>query len=105
MTTVALITAGSLGLIYGGVTHAGDARDAAAGPVELSVRDKEVVSLPVWAGVAAIAAGVILLQHANKRRVFRSSTRYAGVCYRTEPRYLLVYKACGGDFKSQETVS
>ena len=35
--------------------------DAKVGLIELSIKDKETVHVPVWAGVAAIAAGVVLL--------------------------------------------
>jgi LPXTG-motif cell wall-anchored protein len=31
------------------------------GPLELSVKDKQTVSVPVWAGVGAIVAGALLL--------------------------------------------
>jgi len=31
------------------------------GPVELSVKDKETVNIPVWAGVSAIVVGGLLL--------------------------------------------
>jgi TRAP-type C4-dicarboxylate transport system permease small subunit len=56
-----LIVAGGLGLLYGGFTYTKDTHQAKLGPIELSVKDTQTVNVPVWAGVGAIVAGVILL--------------------------------------------
>lgn len=61
MLAIALIVAGSLGLVYGGFTYTKDTHQAKIGPIELSVQEKETVNVPIWAGVGAIVAGVILL--------------------------------------------
>ena len=61
MLAIALIVAGGLGLMYGGFTYTKETHQAKLGPIELSVKDKETVNVPVWAGVGAIAAGMILL--------------------------------------------
>lgn len=58
---IVLIVAGALALAYGQFTYTEDSHDAKMGPVELSVKDKETVNIPAWAGVAAILAGGILL--------------------------------------------
>lgn len=58
---ILLIVAGGLGLMYGGFTYTKDTHEAKVGPIELSIKDKETVNIPIWAGVGAIAAGVILL--------------------------------------------
>ncbi len=58
---IALIVAGGLGLIYGGFTYTKDTHEAKLGPIELSIKDKETVNIPIWAGVGAIAVGVVLL--------------------------------------------
>ena len=58
---IALIVAGSLGLLYGGFTYTKDTHEARLGPIVLSVKDKETVNIPVWAGVASLAAGLVLL--------------------------------------------
>lgn len=58
---ILLIVAGGLGLMYGGFTYTKDTHEARVGPIELSIKDKETVNIPIWAGVGAIAAGVILL--------------------------------------------
>jgi drug/metabolite transporter (DMT)-like permease len=64
---VVLIVAGVLGLVYGGFSFTKETHDVKLGPIELSVKEKESVNVPVWAGVAAIAAGALLLIVGNKK--------------------------------------
>ena len=61
MLGIALIVLGALGLVYGSFTYTKETHDAKLGPIELSVKDKETVNIPVWAGVGAIVAGAVLL--------------------------------------------
>jgi len=61
MAAMALIVIGILALVYGGFTYTKDTHDAKIGPLELSVKDKERVNIPVWAGVGAIVIGGVLL--------------------------------------------
>jgi multidrug transporter EmrE-like cation transporter len=61
MLAVVLIVAGGLGLIYGGFSYTKETHQTKIGPIELSVKDTERVNVPIWAGVAAMVAGVILL--------------------------------------------
>jgi hypothetical protein len=56
-----LIIAGVLGLAYGGFTYTKETHETQLGPIELTVKDKETVNIPVWAGAGAIIAGVMLL--------------------------------------------
>ncbi len=56
-----LIAAGAIGLAYGGITYTKTTRDAKLGPFEVSVKDKETVKIPAWAGVGAIVVGGALL--------------------------------------------
>ncbi len=58
---VVLIVAGVLGLLYGGFSYTKDSHDLKLGPLELSVKEKQSVNVPVWAGVGAIVAGALLL--------------------------------------------
>lgn len=58
---IVLIVAGVLGLAYGSFSYTKETQEVKLGPLELSVKNKETVNIPVWAGVAAIAAGVLLL--------------------------------------------
>jgi TRAP-type C4-dicarboxylate transport system permease small subunit len=58
---IVLIVAGILGLVYGSFSYTKETHDTKLGPIELSVKDKQTVNVPVWAGVGAIAVGGVLL--------------------------------------------
>jgi hypothetical protein len=61
LAAIALIAAGILALVYGGITYTKESHEAKIGPFEFSVEDKETINVPVWAGVAAIVGGAALL--------------------------------------------
>lgn len=61
MLAIALIVAGSLGLVYGGFSYTKETHEAKLGPIELSVKETQTVNVPIWLGVGAIVAGVALL--------------------------------------------
>jgi TRAP-type C4-dicarboxylate transport system permease small subunit len=61
LVAILLIAAGVAGLVYGGITYTKSTHDAKIGPLEFSIKDKETVNIPVWAGVGAIVAGGVLL--------------------------------------------
>ena len=67
MAAVVLIAAGVLGLVYGSVSYTKDTHEAKLGPIELSVKDKETVNIPAWAGVGAIVIGGALLLVGGKK--------------------------------------
>ena len=56
-----LIVAGLLGLAYGSFSYTKETHRTKIGPLELSVKDKQTVNVPVWAGVGAIVIGAVLL--------------------------------------------
>jgi drug/metabolite transporter (DMT)-like permease len=58
---ILLLIAGALGLVYGGFTYTSDVHRAELGPLKMSVKEKEHVNIPVWAGLAAVLAGGLLL--------------------------------------------
>ena len=61
MVAIALIVLGILGLVYGGLAYTKSTHETKIGPLEFSVKDKETVNIPVWAGVAAVVIGGALL--------------------------------------------
>ena len=65
---VALIVVGVLALAYGGFSYTKDTTAVKLGPIELSVKEKETVNIPVWAGIGAIVVGGLLLVFGSKRR-------------------------------------
>lgn len=58
---IILIIVGALGLVYGQFTYTKETHEAKLGPLEFQVKEKETVNVPTWAGVGAIAIGVVLL--------------------------------------------
>jgi hypothetical protein len=58
---IGLIAAGLLGLAYGGFTFTKETHDTKIGPLELSLKDQERVNIPIWAGVAAVVAGGVMM--------------------------------------------
>jgi len=65
---ILLIVGGGLGLAYGGFSYTKETHDVKLGPVEFSVKEKQDVNIPLWAGVGAIVlGGVLLLAGGNKR--------------------------------------
>jgi hypothetical protein len=68
LAAIALIVAGVLGLVYGGFSYTKDTTALKLGPIELSVKEKETVNIPLWAGVGAIVVGGLLLLAGGKGR-------------------------------------
>jgi TRAP-type C4-dicarboxylate transport system permease small subunit len=64
---IVLLVAGTLGLLYGGFTYTKDTHEAKIGPLTLSVTEKETISVPIWAGVGAIAIGGLLLVFGSRK--------------------------------------
>jgi hypothetical protein len=64
---IVLIVAGVLALVYGGFSYTKETHEAKLGPIELSVKDKQTVNIPVWAGVGAIVIGGALLLFGGKK--------------------------------------
>jgi hypothetical protein len=56
-----------LGLVYGSFSYTKENHEAKIGPITLSVKEKETVNVPMWAGIAAVVAGVVLLLVGGKR--------------------------------------
>ena len=67
IAAIVLIIAGALGLAYGSFSFTKETHEAKLGPIELSVKEKQTVNVPAWAGVGAIVAGAILLVVPTKR--------------------------------------
>ena len=67
IAAIVLIAAGVLGLVYGSFSYTKETHKATLGPMELSVKDKQTVNVPVWAGVGAIVIGGVLLLFGSKK--------------------------------------
>lgn len=62
-----LIALGVLGLAYGGFTYTKKTDTAKIGPIEIAVKDKETVNIPMWAGIGAIVVGAGVLVMGGKK--------------------------------------
>jgi multidrug transporter EmrE-like cation transporter len=64
---IVLIVAGALGLVYGSFSWTKETTKAQLGPIELSVKERQTVNFPVWAGVGAIVIGGALLLFGSRK--------------------------------------
>jgi TRAP-type C4-dicarboxylate transport system permease small subunit len=67
IAAIVLIVAGVLGLLYGSFSYTKETHEAKLGSLELSVKDKETVNVPLWASVGAIVIGGALLLFGSKK--------------------------------------
>jgi len=65
---IALIAAGTLGLIYGSFSYTTEKHEAKVGPLRFTVQQKESVNVPIWAGAGAIAVGALLLLVGGRKK-------------------------------------
>jgi hypothetical protein len=65
--TIRLIAAGVLGLVYGSFSYTKETQEVKLGPLELSMKERQTVNIPVWAGVGSIVVGGALLLFAGKQ--------------------------------------
>ena len=64
---IILIVLGAIGLAVGSYSYTKESHQAKLGPLQIQVQEKEVVNIPQWAGLGAIAVGVILLVTGRKK--------------------------------------
>ncbi len=61
LIAVLLLVGGALALVYGGFSYTKDSTALQLGSIEVSVEETKRVNVPIWAGVAAIVVGGLLL--------------------------------------------
>jgi len=64
---IVLLVAGTLSLVYGGFSYTKDTTALKLGPIELSVKEKQQVNIPLWAGIGAIVVGGLMLVSTGRR--------------------------------------
>jgi hypothetical protein len=62
-----LVIAGAAALVYHGFSYTRESHETRIGPVELSLKNKETVDIPTWAGVGAIAIGAVMLLSGGRK--------------------------------------
>ena len=64
-----LIATSVLALAYGGFAYTKETHEMKIGPIDISVKDKETVNIPIWAGVGAIVTLGLFVSFAGKKRL------------------------------------
>ncbi len=67
IVAILLIMSGILGLGYGSFSYTKKTEEVNLGPIELSIKEKQTVNIPIWAGVGVIAIGGTLLLVQGKK--------------------------------------
>ena len=67
LIAIVIIVAGALGLLYGSFSYTKATHGVKLGPIELSVKEKETVNVPMWAGIGAIVVGGLLLGFGSRK--------------------------------------
>lgn len=62
-----LVVLGVLAAAYGGFSYTKATHTADIGPLHLQVVEKERVNIPLWLGLAAAAAGLVLLVAGSRK--------------------------------------
>ena len=65
---IVLIVAGLLGLVYQQFSFTKETTQAKIGPLELSVKQKETVNIPLWASLGAIGLGIFLVVSDGRKK-------------------------------------
>jgi TRAP-type C4-dicarboxylate transport system permease small subunit len=61
LVALVLIVGGVLGLAYGGFSYTKQTHSTDIGPLHLEVKEQQHVNIPLWAGLAALIGGGVLL--------------------------------------------
>ena len=64
---VCLIVAGLLGIVFSSFSFTKETHEIKLGPIELAVKEKQSVNIPIWASVGAIVIGGVLLIAGGKK--------------------------------------
>ncbi len=67
IVAIVLLAAGILAVAYGSFSYTKDTHGFKVGSFEMSVKEKQRVNIPLWAGVAVMVAGAALLVVPLKR--------------------------------------
>jgi hypothetical protein len=69
LIAIVLIVAGLFGLVYDRISYVKESHELKIGSLELAVKERETINVPLWCSVVAVAAGVTLL--ASRRAASR----------------------------------
>lgn len=64
---IILIIAGALGLIYGKFSYTKESKETKMGPIELTIKEEQMVDIPYWVGAGSVVFGSLILLFGMKR--------------------------------------
>lgn len=64
---IVVVILGVLAIGYGGFSYTKESTALKVGAVELKVQEKKNVNIPLWAGIAAVVGGGLVLVGASRR--------------------------------------
>ena len=67
IVAIVLIALGAFGLARGKLSYTEETHEAEIAGIELSVKDKQTVTVPQWLSIGAIAVGALLLVFGRKQ--------------------------------------
>jgi hypothetical protein len=67
LVAILLLVVGIVGVGYGGFTYTKDTHETKIGPIDIAVKDKETVNIPLWVGVGSLLVGGLLLSSGLRR--------------------------------------
>jgi uncharacterized membrane protein YidH (DUF202 family) len=65
---IILIVAGCLGLAYGGFSYTKQTSAVKLGPIELNIKEKETVNVPLIVSGGAVVIGIFLLVAVGRKK-------------------------------------
>lgn len=66
LISVVLMLAGALALGYGGFNYTRETHQVDVGPLHMQMHERGHVTIPVWAGIASLIAGLALLGYSSR---------------------------------------
>ena len=67
LASLVLIVAGVLALAYGGFDYTRDTHQVDLGPLHVQVQERSHLNIPLWAGLACLLTGIVLLTVSARR--------------------------------------
>ncbi|MBN2767488.1 MAG: hypothetical protein JXQ68_00135 [Campylobacterales bacterium] len=64
---IVLIVLGIFGATLGSFNYTKQTQEVKMGPIEMTVKDKQTVDIPIWASISVIVLGVALLYFGSKK--------------------------------------
>ncbi|MDD5359938.1 MAG: hypothetical protein PHI79_03170 [Sulfurovaceae bacterium] len=64
---IVLIIAGILGAVFGGFNYTKETQEVKMGPIEMTVKDRQTVDIPIWASISVMVLGGVLLFLESKK--------------------------------------